>query len=138
MKVDFYELGTVDNQKLKFGVVAAYSKGKLVLVRHKDRNTWEMPGGHREDGEDINDAGRRELVEETGAKDFSIKPNCEYSVTRDGVSSYGRLFYSEISSFDELPHLEIAEVKLFTEVPKELTYPEIIPRLLHHTHLTIL
>jgi len=43
-------------------MVAKY-QGKLLLVRHKYRSSWEIPGGHREQGEKIDAAARRELFE---------------------------------------------------------------------------
>ncbi|MDZ5010779.1 NUDIX domain-containing protein, partial [Clostridium perfringens] len=76
IKVNFYELNTIDDSKVKFAVIVTKYKGKLVYVRHKDRQTWEMPGGHREENESISKAASRELVEETGAKSFNITPIC--------------------------------------------------------------
>lgn len=35
-------------------------------------------GGHRESGEDIFSTANRELMEETGATNFTIKPICVY------------------------------------------------------------
>ena len=52
---------------LSFAVVVARSDGKWVLCKHKGRITYECPGGHREEGEKIEDTARRELYEETGA-----------------------------------------------------------------------
>ncbi|MFR7445451.1 MAG: NUDIX domain-containing protein [Sellimonas intestinalis] len=42
--------------------------------------TYEVPGGHREAGETIDETARRELYEETGATDFDLFPVCVYSV----------------------------------------------------------
>ena len=41
-------------------------------MRHKDRSTFEIPGGHIEDGEDYISCAKRELYEETGAKEFDL------------------------------------------------------------------
>ncbi|MDE7279093.1 MAG: NUDIX domain-containing protein, partial [Oscillospiraceae bacterium] len=79
MKVKFYD--TVSNDLLKFAVIIAKHNGKLVFCKHRQRDTLEIPGGHRENGENISDTARRELYEETGALDFNIKPVCVYSVT---------------------------------------------------------
>lgn len=40
--------------------------GKWVFCRHKDRDTYEIPGVHRESGETIFETAKRELMEETG------------------------------------------------------------------------
>ena len=66
MKVRFYE--DTDDQLLKFAVILAESEGKWVLCKHKERDTYEFPGGHRESGESIDDTARRELQDETGAE----------------------------------------------------------------------
>ena len=59
VEVRFYE--GVDDELLKFAVVIGRSEGKYVFCKHRDRNTWEFPGGHREPGETILEAARREL-----------------------------------------------------------------------------
>ncbi|HIV24166.1 MAG TPA: NUDIX domain-containing protein, partial [Candidatus Merdiplasma excrementigallinarum] len=71
-KICFYD--KAEDALLKFAVIIARMEGKWVLCRHKDRNTWEFPGGHREEGESILETARRELYEETGATDFQIEP----------------------------------------------------------------
>lgn len=127
--VNFHNLNTVENSKIKFAVIMARYKKKWIFVKHKLRLTWEIPGGHREKNEDINTTALRELVEETGAKDFIITPVCIYSVNRDGIESFGQLFYSEIESLEELPNSEIGEIRLFDKLPENLTYPLIQPYL---------
>ncbi len=130
MQVEILEIGQVKEEVLKYAVISASFQGKWVLVKHRQRTTWEIPGGRREENEAIFDTAKRELYEETGAEAFQIQPVCDYSVTRDGGISYGRLFYSVIQELGELPALEIGEVRLFEGLPENLTYPEIQP-LLH-------
>ncbi|SHK19030.1 NUDIX domain-containing protein [Paramaledivibacter caminithermalis] len=127
MKVELLEIGKIKEKDLKFAVISASFQEKWIFVKHKQRDTWEIPGGHREIGEDINNTAKRELSEETGAKTFRIKPICDYSVMRDDEVSYGRLFYAEIEALGELPDMEIEKVKLFDMLPEKLTYPEIQP-----------
>ncbi|NLY44579.1 MAG: NUDIX domain-containing protein [Tissierella sp.] len=127
--VNFYNLNTVENSRLKFAVIMARYKGKWIFVKHKLRSTWEIPGGHREKDEDINITASRELVEETGAKDFKMTPVCIYSVNRDGSDSFGQLFYAQVESLDELSGSEIGEIGLFDKLPENLTYPLIQPYL---------
>ena len=78
IEVKFYD--NVDDRLLKFAVIISKSNGQWVFCKHKDRNTYEVPGGHREKGELILDTAKRELKEETGAVDFTMKPICVYSV----------------------------------------------------------
>lgn len=129
LTVSFYNLNTVEDSKLKFAVIMGRYKEKWIFVKHKLRSTWEIPGGHREKNEDINTTAARELAEETGAKDFKIIPVCIYSVNRDGIESFGQLFYSQIDSLEELSNTEIGEIRLFDALPENLTYPLIQPYL---------
>lgn len=131
VKVNFYELNTIEDNKLLFAVIMTKFNGHWLYVRHKDRNTWEIPGGHREENENINDTASRELFEETGATKFKLTPVCVYSVETDEnieyTQSFGQLFYSEVETLDNILHFEIVETKLFDDIPDNLTYPLIQP-----------
>ncbi|MDO5350562.1 MAG: NUDIX domain-containing protein [Lachnospiraceae bacterium] len=134
MKVRFYK--NIDDSLLKFAVIISKSKGKWVFCRHKERDTYEIPGGHRDDGEAIEDTAKRELKEETGAVDFEIKPVCVYSVTgknrvnATGEETYGMLYYADIKSFADELHSEMEQVVLFDRLPVQWTYPFIQPLLI--------
>lgn len=129
MQVSFYD--GADDAALRFAVILAKHKGKWVFCRHRERTTWEAPGGHREEGETIDAAARRELWEETGAADFALDPVCVYGVRGDdGRETRGMLFAAHIRSFGELPPLEIAELRITGELPENWTYPHIQPLLL--------
>ncbi len=134
MHVHFYE--TADDTLLKFAVIVSKSNGKWVFCKHKERDTYEVPGGHRENGETILEAAKRELYEETGAIAFDIKPVCVYSVTgktrvnETGEESFGMLYYAEISAFEKELHSEMEQVLLLDELPGKWTYPQIQPLLI--------
>lgn len=132
VEVRFYE--EAHDELLKFAVVIGRSKGNYVFCKHRDRNTWEFPGGHREPGETILQAARRELYEETGAIDFDLESVCVYSVQRGdkfGVEeSFGMLYCGQIREFEEELHSEIEKIVITDKAPGEWTYPEILPRLL--------
>lgn len=130
LKVSFYELNTIDENKLDFAVIACRYNKKWIYVKHKKRNTWEIPGGHKEANENIDTAAKRELYEETGAKKFDLHPICIYSVDRENDKSYGQLYYADVYCFDDLPDYEIEKIKLFDSMPPNLTYPLIQPTLL--------
>ncbi|MBQ8552358.1 MAG: GNAT family N-acetyltransferase [Clostridia bacterium] len=117
------------DEKITISLVAARHKNKLVFVRRRGFNTWEMPGGHREGSESVLDCAKRELYEETGATQYRIVPVCAYSVNDNGSMLYGVLFVAEIASFGDLPESEIGEVRLFDTVPTELTFPLIQAKL---------
>ena len=134
MKVKFYD--KVADELLKFAVIISKHNGKWVFCKHKERDTYEVPGGHREDGESILNTAKRELNEETGALDFSLDPVCVYSVTgknrvnETGEETYGMLYFADIFSFDSTLNSEMESVKLFDELPTEWTYPLIQPLLI--------
>ena len=130
-EVRFYE--SAEDSLIRFVVILARSGGKWVFCRHRERTTLEIPGGHREEGEGVDQAAVRELREETGAREFSIRPVCVYAVVRDGgpEESLGALYCAEIFSFERKLHNEIAEIFLLEEPPEDnWTYPEIQPRLM--------
>lgn len=134
IKVKFYD--SVDDNLLKFAVIISRTNCKWVFCKHRERNTYEVPGGHRECGEDILTTARRELREETGAVDFTITPICAYSVkgkTRINKSnddeSFGMLFIADIFSFEEL-HSEMESILITDNLVDNWTYPLIQPQLL--------
>lgn len=129
-EVQFYKNNSILDEKIKFVVIMAEYKDKWVMVRHNKRETWEIPGGHVEKSEEIDDAASRELIEETGAREFELTPVCIYSVSRSGENkSFGQLYYSQIEKIGDLPKSEIAEIKLVDRLPEGLTYPSIQPKL---------
>ena len=115
-----------------------------MFCKHRERSTYECPGGHREAGEDILSTAKRELYEETGAIEYAIKKICEYSVCgHDGVvendtETFGMLFFADITRFEELPGYEIEKIELFDHLPDNWTYPEIQPILLEKVMLKVL
>lgn len=134
LEVKFYD--TVDDSLLMFAVIISRSNGKWVICKHRERDTYEVPGGHREDGESILETAKRELQEETGAISFDIKPVCVYSVTgktalnETGEESFGLLCYAETAEFSNKLDYEMEKVMLMDELPTNWTYPLIQPKLI--------
>ncbi|MDE6133373.1 MAG: NUDIX domain-containing protein [Oscillospiraceae bacterium] len=136
LKVNFYD--TVNDELLKFAVIIAKTEGKWVFCKHRERNTYEIPGGHREAGEDIADTARRELREETGAEDFDITPICVYSVIAEdnfnGEETFGMLYFADIKTFDGGLQFEIEKILITDNLVDNWTYPLIQPKLIEEAH----
>ena len=139
LEVKFYD--KVEDRLLRFAVIVSRSNGKWVFCKHRERDTFEVPGGHREEGEDILATAKRELYEETGAIDFKITPVCVYSVsgvTRlnpSGKEDFGMLYFAEIKEFENELHSEIEKIFLMEDMPKNWTYPLIQPKLLEQVKI---
>ena len=139
MEIKFYE--KVDDELLKFAVIISKTDDKWVFCKHKERDTYEVPGGHREDGESIDVTAERELQEETGAVDYSIEPVCVYSVTgknrvnETGEEMYGMLYFANITEFENELHSEMEKVCIFEDLPTDWIYPLIQPKLIEEAGL---
>lgn len=67
MQIKFYD--KMEDSLLKFAVIIAKIDGKYVFCKHRERSTYEIPGGHREDGESILDAARADLSTDSAQAD---------------------------------------------------------------------
>ena len=134
LEVKFHDY--VLDELLKFAVIISKTNGKWIFCKHKERETYEVPGGRREEGESIFETAKRELVEETGAVDFDMKPVCVYSVkgkTRvnenENDESFGMLYFADIYSLGEI-NSEMEKILITDTLVKDWTYPLIQPKLI--------
>jgi 8-oxo-dGTP diphosphatase len=124
--VRFYPVTEIADASLQFAVIVARQDGEWIFCRHQERSSWEIPGGHREEGEPILETAQRELYEETGALEYTLREVCVYGVDRDGAISYGLLCFAEIKTRGALPpETEIGQTARFQALPKTLTWPAI-------------
>lgn len=121
------ELGKVSEKDLKYVVICVQSRGKWIFSRHKQRKSWDIPGGHIEHGESVLSAAKRELFEETGLTMGQLIPVCDYYAEQSPTDyAYGRLYFCTTNKLLSPPQeFEMAETRLFESIPMNLTHKEI-------------
>jgi len=124
-----YILPVNSQEHYKYVVVCSNYQGKWLFSRHKERTTWETQGGHIEEGETPYAAAVRELYEESGVtiENATLHEVCAYKGTRGEKFAYGVVYLAKVKKLGELPESEMQEVRLFEELPENLTYPLVTP-----------
>ena len=69
--------------------LVAFKDGKILAARNE--RTWDVPGGHREGGEDPLTALKREVLEESGAQ---VQDAVPYAVLASATSSKVMVFFA--------------------------------------------
>lgn len=126
-EIRFFNPQEEEVHEYTFSIILARYKQSWIWVRHRDRQTWELPAGHIEPGESAMDAGHRELFEETGAIVYQLEPMVAYEGVLNGEKVFGQIFLANIEELGPLPEFEIAEIRLLDIAPPALTYPHIQP-----------
>jgi 8-oxo-dGTP diphosphatase len=133
-QVNFYAPHYIPDSRLTYSVISARFDSRWIFVRHQMRSTWEIAGGHIEKGETSYEAAGRELMEETGAIRFKLDCIATYSVTMNGETGWGRLYIAQVFEIGPIPDIsEIAEIRLWDNLPENLTHPDIQPHLFNRT-----
>jgi len=101
----------------KFTYVIAFNGDKFVMVRQRDRK-WEMPGGRLLKGENHEQAAVREFFEETG---MSLEIIGRIRIAKPGGKVFVGLVRDKLTGRPS--EYNIAEVKEFTDLPSELSFP---------------
>ncbi|WP_338449189.1 nucleoside triphosphatase YtkD [Niallia oryzisoli] len=83
-------------QKASHVLVICRFYDQWLLTKHKERG-WEFPGGKKEENETLEEAAKREVEEETGARLKSLQYIGEYEVASGG-SFVKAIFYAEVEN----------------------------------------
>ncbi|HEY32680.1 MAG TPA: NUDIX hydrolase [Dehalococcoidia bacterium] len=116
------ELASDIYKPLLITFMAIRHENNFLLVHHRERQTWELPGGHIEGAESARDCAVRELLEETGqrAEHLDFRAVLKYHAPPDnriylGIHHgiyYGTLFSGELPS--PVPFRENEEISQIT------------------------
>jgi 8-oxo-dGTP diphosphatase len=127
-EIRFFIPGDEETNLFDYAIIAAHYQESWIWVRHRDRDTWELPAGHIETGESPIEAAHRELFEETGAIEYKLKQIVAYEGFFKDKPVKGMLFLAEIVNLGPLPDFEIREISFHETIPERLTYPGIQPQ----------
>ncbi len=97
-------------EKQRTAYCVALKDNRFLMVRNPKRNGWEMPGGRIESGESIEDAAKRECIEESG-----------YDVEIVAKKNIG---YCDVCACRLLEKVAEGEMdsQLFDKLPEELSF----------------
>ena len=97
-------------EKQRTAYCVAMKDGKFLMVHNKKRKGWEMPGGRIESGETVDEAARRECIEESG-----------YDVR---IVSRRNIGYCDVCACELGEKIADGEMdsELFSELPEELSF----------------
>jgi 8-oxo-dGTP diphosphatase len=100
-------------------IIPVLPDGRIVLIQRSDTGQWGLPGGMIDWGEDIPQAARRELEEETGLKLTKINSlRGVYSDPQRDPRLHSIAILLEVEAEGELnpkDKLEVLQVKAFTK-----------------------
>ncbi|MBM4762650.1 nucleoside triphosphatase YtkD [Bacillus sp. B15-48] len=91
-----FEKEAFDRQPNHVLVICRF-QGKWLLTDHKKRG-WEFPGGKREEGETLEQAAAREVLEETGGYVKTLKYIGDYEVKEENHAFIKRIYFAEVST----------------------------------------
>ena len=108
------ELDSETYRPLPGTIIAVRHSQDFLLVYHRQRQTWELPGGAIEEGESPRDCAVRELFEETGQRVecLAFKAILKLRVGPDNRISFGALYSGSLAV--PAPFRESEEISTIT------------------------
>ena len=77
---------------MKAGSIIMNDEGKILLLTIPNRDIWSYPKGHMEEGETVEQATRREVLEETGYEIDIIRQLSDIIYTHEKTGEPIRIF----------------------------------------------
>jgi ADP-ribose pyrophosphatase len=128
--VTFY---TIDFPGPAVGVVVRKNDQYLLIYQHRfivDQYVWAIPSGGVQSDESLEDAARREVLEETGYRVSDLRHICHYYPSYGCGNQRFELFLAEdpVATGAEFDHNEVLAVRWFTrdEVLAKMMANEIV------------
>lgn len=139
MKLIFDAKNSHQEKDINFVIIVANYKNsdKWIFVRKRGSQSWELPAGHKEAGESVLQVAKRELFEETGAKEYNIEVLTDYTLVTKEKSGVGRVFLAIVNDLGPLPDFEIEEVIIRKDLPKPHTYKNLQKQILDYAKLNL-
>lgn len=128
ISAEFFDYKQADSLVWFTNIVCFY-QWKWILVRWKWKTTWELPWWHIEKWETSLNSAKRELYEETWITWVELtflcsrKSSWKFDNKEEIGSYYGNVYIVNVLELAKLPESEIEEIRLFTDIPENLTYP---------------
>ena len=122
MKIKFYDQAL--DSDLKYAVICAKIGERWLLCRHRERQTWELPGGSRKPGESIHAAAARKL-RETGLDQF-VRSQAASGKPLLGICLGMQLLFETSFEYGEHPGLGLLKgqvVPMAGRIPQGLKIP---------------
>lgn len=112
-----------DKSMSRVTIIVLDENNEMLLCRHKDRETWDIPSGNVKKNESSKEAALRKLYEETGACSTDIEELYKvcayhlYDMNSSSEGTYCDIYIARIKNGNILPALplesKIAECRLF-------------------------
>jgi len=78
-------------------IIAVRDDGRLIVLKKKELNKWELPGGKIEKGETRFDAAKRELEEETGLKSENFSDLVRVEIEDENGCANAYIVFTSVS-----------------------------------------
>lgn len=106
-------------------LVFPFYNENFIMTFHIKRKGWEFPAGTIEDGESPLECAKREAFEEAGAIIENIEALGYYTVESGRDKNKYVIYMADVERFEPKPSWSETDlVKLFSELPKNITYTD--------------